>query len=243
MLWGSGLRRGGQRFVGGQFGPVIDIGQLVPIAAVPPGGVSGGALADGAGGGHRGLTIVGPALAAAVGPTALRARNRRPATVVTSARGTLVKITLRVVAAAFRPALLVSAPPLLAAVIRAAAGTRARAGPVAPRTPGGPPGTARASVRSLPALITKSTVVLAAAGSAPALTPVGELVGILGAHVSNGNNDNDEDYHDNYGQYDHELGHRTIQQAWPHRAVQARHTRPSTRAFTVCASTLDLIRG
>ena len=96
------------------------------------------------------------------------------------------------------------------------------------------------NARGLSAVITQVMVVPAAAVTAPARRPVGEFLRVLGAHVPHGHEDDHQDYHDNDGQDDHELCHRTIQQAWPYGAVQARHTRPLTRAFLVCASTLDL---
>ena len=144
-------------------------------------------------------------------------------------------------ATAVLPALVITVARLIAVLVVAAGGGRPV--PVGPRAPCGPTTPARACglpLRGLSAVITQVTLVPAAAVTAPAVGPVGEFLGVLGAHVPHGHEDNDKDDHDNYGQDDHELGHRTIQQAWPHRAVQARHTQPLTRAFPVCASTLDL---
>jgi hypothetical protein len=114
---------------------------------------------------------------------------------------------------AIRGALVVATRPLLVtALVKAAAPARGPV-PVAALAPGRP-GTP-ASARRLLAVIARITLVVMAARSAPVNRLVGEFVGILGSHVPHGHNDHDEDYHDNYGQDDHELSHRTIQQAWP----------------------------
>ncbi len=51
------------------------------------------------------------------------------------------------------------------------------------------------------------------------------------SHVSQAYRDGDENDDDNDSQSDHERSHRTIQLAMTSRAAQARHARPSTRAF------------
>jgi len=102
----------------------------------------------------------------------------------------------------------VSAPSLLVtALVKAAAGATRPGHAVfratrrgAPSRPS-PPAAAHGPPARLLAAIANITLILAT-----------ELVGILGSHVLYGHNDNDEDYHDNHGQDEHELSHRTIQQ-------------------------------
>jgi hypothetical protein len=188
------------------------------------------------------------AIVAAAAPL-LAGRGRRAAEIVMGSSGALVEAPVRVVATAVRRAMAVPAPPLLITALVNAATGAGRPGLAASLAPccgaSGRPsslGGAQGLTLRPPAAIAKVTLALVAASLAPAIILVGELLGILGSHVPHGHNDDDEDYHDNDGQDEHELSHRTIQQAWPHRVAQARHTRPSTRVFPLFASTLDRLR-
>jgi hypothetical protein len=127
--------------------------------------------------------------------------------------GALLEAAVAVVVPGIGRALVIATWPLLITTLVKA--TAAAAGPdlVASLAPGRPG--ASASARGLPPVIARVTLVVVAASSAPAIRPVGKFVRILGSHVPHGHNDNDEDYHDNYGQNDHELSHLTIQRAWP----------------------------
>jgi hypothetical protein len=181
----------------------------------------------------------------------LRAGHRRAAgAVLIAARGEAVGNRVRLIPAAWRRGLVVVAGPRLVAVLKlvalAKAATRVSGrGPDTATTPdtaacsgtGSRRGTATASIASVPRCIasrglgTVITVIGHAttiAGTAPLLRPVGELLGVLGSHVAGGQDDDDEDNHDNRGQDDHELCHRTIQQRMACcRLVPVRHARPS----------------
>jgi hypothetical protein len=88
-------------------------------------------------------------------------------------------------------------------------------------------------------LIAHLAVALAATGRGPSARAVGELVGVLGSHAPDGNNDDDENDNDNCGQDDHELSHRTIQHGM---ALQggASEARVAIDAdLSRCASTLN----
>ena len=172
-----------------------------------------------------------PAAAGAAGRAVPGGGGRPCATAAfVTAVGAGIESGLVVIVATRGRTLVVAAVAVIAALV-VATGGRGRPGPVGGLAARGPAGPRWVPRGRTPAVITRITPVPIVADSSAAAGPVGEFVGIFGAHVTHGHNDNDENYHDNDCQDDHELSHRTIQRAWPHRAVQARPTRPSTRAF------------
>src|SRR5258708_25423523 len=92
---------------------------------------------------------------------------------------------------------------------------------------------------TLPALVARVTVILAATGRAPAARPVGELRGVLGSHAPRGNNDDDDNHDDNYCQDDHELSHRTIQHGMASQGGASEAHVAIDADLSPCASTLS----
>ncbi len=221
---GRGLRGGRQRLVRCQFRPVVHIGELLPLAAVPLRAVprpSAACLASA----DRCLALLWATLRAAITPAALLgARPLRAAALAIAPTGA------GVVPVPVLHAPVVAAGPLpVTALVKAAA--RARSGQPAhaarPRRRPAPPATAP---------VASAAVVLAAG-------PAGELLGVLGSHAPRGNNDEDENDDDNHCQDDHELSHRTIQHGMASQGgASEAHAAIDADLFR-CASTLSRIRG